>query len=66
MPKPGPKTPWQRRAKYQRARCLERQKPCQGENLAAADAFARAIGRPLNHLLTIKFHDDEPRKGFAQ
>lgn len=55
--KPGPKTPWQRRVRYNRARCVERLKPTQIENLTAADAFAGTLKTPLNGFLTIKFSE---------
>jgi hypothetical protein len=53
--KPGPKSDWWLRARYQRARCVERLKPIQIENLSTADAFARWIGRPLNCFVTVRF-----------
>ena len=53
--KPGPRGDWQLRARYQRARCVARLKPNQIQNLAAADAFARWIGRPLNCFVTVRF-----------
>jgi hypothetical protein len=53
--KPGPKVPWQRRARYLRARCVERLKPNQIEELGVAYAFARWLGVPLNTCLTIRF-----------
>ena len=63
--KPGPRTPWQLRAKYQRARCFERLKPNQIENLAAADAFARWLGTPLNHFVTVHFgYQPNPKRIF--
>lgn len=55
--KPGPRTPWQLRARYQRGRCIARLKPNQIENLAAADAFASYMGNTLNGFLTIKFSE---------
>jgi hypothetical protein len=55
--KPGPKTPWQNRVRYSRAKCESRLKPTQIENLSAADAFARWRGRPLNTFVTIRFVD---------
>lgn len=55
MAKPGPKVPWQRRARYLRARCVERLKPNQVEELHAASAFARRLGVPLATFLTIRF-----------
>ncbi len=55
--KPGPKTPWQKRARYNRAKCELRLKPSQIENIVTADAFASRIGRPLNGFLTIKFSE---------
>ena len=48
---------WQLRVKYQRARCIERLKPNQIENLAAADAYASYTGNALNGFLTIKFSE---------
>jgi hypothetical protein len=53
--KPGPRSPWQLRVRYQRSRCIERLKPNQIKNLSAADAFARRRGTPLNHFVTITF-----------
>ncbi len=53
--KPGPRGAWQLRARYQRGRCVERLKPNQIQNLSAADAFARWIGRPLNCFVTVRF-----------
>jgi hypothetical protein len=55
--KPGPKTPWQRRVRYNRSRCLERLKPVQVVNLTEADAFAGTVNAPLNGFLTIKFSE---------
>ena len=55
--KPGPKTPWQRRVRYNRTRCIERLKPSQIENLTAADAFAGTLKAPLTGFLTIKFSE---------
>ncbi len=55
--KPGPKTPWQKRVRYNRARCLERLKPSQIQNLTEADFFSRSINAPLNGFLTIKFSE---------
>jgi hypothetical protein len=66
MSKPGPKTPWHRRVRYRRARCLKRLKPCQVENLSAADAFARQSGKPLNQFLTVRFEGDAGRAPFAR
>jgi hypothetical protein len=57
--KRGPKTPWQNRAAYNRARCIKRLKPGQVENLASADAFAAYEGTGLNGWLTIKFASTE-------
>ncbi len=57
--KRGPKGAWQNRAKYNRAKCELRLKPCQIQNLAAADAFASAIGKGLSCFLTIKFSEFE-------
>jgi hypothetical protein len=54
---PGPKTPWEKRVRYNRAKCETRLKPCQIQNLAAADAFASRIGKTLNGYLTIKFSE---------
>ncbi len=51
----GPKTAWQNRVGYNRAKCELRLKPCQIQNLAAADAFASGLGKRLNCFLTIKF-----------
>jgi hypothetical protein len=63
--KRGPKTPWQNRAAYNRAKCELRLKPCQIENLAAADAFASGIGKRLNCFLTLKFSEiDAPLQAF--
>lgn len=55
--KRGPKTAWQNRAQYNRAKCELRLKPCQILNLAAADAFASKINQPLNCYITIKFSE---------
>lgn len=63
--KPGPPTPWQLRARYQRARCIERLKPNQIESLAAADMFARWRGTPLNQFVTIHFREQpDPKRNF--
>jgi hypothetical protein len=66
--KPGPKTPWQKRARYNRAKCAMRLKPSQVQNLTMADAFASRIGKRLNGFLTVKFSEsghplDEFRAG---
>ena len=53
--KSGPKTPWQNRVRYNRARCVERLKPSQIQNLASADAFSDRRGYKLNTFVTIKF-----------
>ncbi len=53
--KRGPKTAWQNRAAYNRARCIERLKPGQVQNLCAADSFATLSGTGLNGWLTVKF-----------
>jgi hypothetical protein len=53
--KRGPKTAWQNRAAYNRARCIERLKPVQVENLCAADRFASLNGTGLNGWLTVRF-----------
>ncbi len=58
--KRGPKTTWQNRVQYNRAKCELRLKPCQIHNLAAASAFASGIGKLLNCFLTIKFSEIEP------
>ena len=55
--KRGPKTAWQNRVRYNRAKCKERLKPCQIQNLTAADAFASFNGKLLNCFLTIKFSE---------
>lgn len=55
--KRGPKTPWQNRVRYNRAKCEDRLKPCQIQNLAAADAYASWTGRRLNYFLTVKFSE---------
>ena len=55
--KPGPKTQWQRRVRYNRARCIERLKPSQIVNLTTADVFAGRLGTPLNGFLTIKLSE---------
>jgi hypothetical protein len=57
--KRGPKTAWQNRVGYNRAKCELRLKPCQIQSLAAADAFASGISKPLNCFLTIKFSEIE-------
>lgn len=63
--KPGPRAAWQLRARYQRARCVERLKPNQIESLAAADAFAQWRGTPLNRFVTIHFHEQpNPKRIF--
>ena len=63
--KPGPRTPWQLRARYQRARCIKRLKSNQIESLAAADMFARWRGTPLNWFVTIHFHEQpDPQRNF--
>jgi hypothetical protein len=56
--KRGPKTPWQNRVHYNRAKCEARLKPSQIENLTAADAFAVQMGKPLHGYLTIKFSEN--------
>lgn len=53
--KRGPKTAWQNRVVYNRARCMERLKPGQVRNLIAADAFATMKNTRLNGWLTVKF-----------
>jgi hypothetical protein len=53
--KRGPKTPWQRRARYLRRRCPERLKPNQIADLCAADGFARWQGFSLNYFATLRF-----------
>lgn len=55
--KRGPKRAWQNRAQYNRAKCELRLKPCQIQNLAAADAFASKIKQRLNCYITIKFSE---------
>jgi hypothetical protein len=55
--KRGPKTAWQNRAHYNRAKCELRLKTCQIQNLAAGDVFASRIGKRLNCFLTIKFSE---------
>ena len=55
--KPGPKTAWQNRVHYNRAKCTHRLKPSQIENLTSADTFASLIGTRLNGFLTIKFSE---------
>lgn len=63
--KPGPRTPWQNRVRYNRAKCEKRLKPSQIENLAAADMFARWLGTPLNRFVTIHFHGQpDPKRNF--
>jgi hypothetical protein len=64
--KPGPKGYWWLRARYQRARCVERLKPIQVENLAAADAFTRWIGKPLNCFVTVRFLETVDPKAFFE
>ena len=64
--KRGPKTAWQKRVRYNRANCKERLKPCQVQNLTAADAFASFNGKLLNCFLTIKFSEfAEPLQAFC-
>jgi hypothetical protein len=53
--KRGPKTAWQNRAAYNRARCVERLKPGQVQNLYGADSFATLSRTGLNGWLTVKF-----------
>ncbi|MEP6826596.1 MAG: hypothetical protein ABJA10_00830, partial [Aestuariivirga sp.] len=55
--KPGPKTPWQRRMRYNRSRCVVRLKPSQIKKLAEADVFAGTLKTPLNGFVTIKFSE---------
>ena len=55
--KPGPKTPWQNRVRYNRERCLKRLKPSQIQNLTEADFFSGSCNAPLNGFLTIKFSE---------
>ena len=55
--KPGPKTPWQCRTRYNRSRCARRLKPSQIDNLTAANVFAGRLKTPLNGFLTIKFSE---------
>ena len=63
--KPGPRTPWQLRARYQRGRCIAHLKPNQIESLAAADTFARWRGTPLNQFVTIHFREQpDSKRGF--
>ena len=57
--KRGPKTAWQDRIGYNRAKCELRLKPFQIQNLGAANAFASGSGKPLNCFLTIKFSEIE-------
>src|SRR5437868_14953293 len=54
MAKRGPRTPWQERTRYLKARCPDRLKPNQVAELLAADAFARWQGFPLNAFATIR------------
>jgi hypothetical protein len=53
--KRGPKTALHKRVGYNRARCVERLKPGQVENICAADSFATLTGTALCSWLTIKF-----------
>jgi hypothetical protein len=65
--KRGPKTAWQNRVAYNRAKCEVRLKPCQIQSLAAADAFASFYGKRLNYFLTIKFSEIEaPLQAFRE
>jgi hypothetical protein len=57
--KRGPKTALHKRVGYNRARCVERLKPGQVENICAADSFATLSGTGLNGWLTIKFASTE-------
>jgi hypothetical protein len=57
--KRGPKTIGGKRTVYNRARCIERLKPVQVENLCAADVFAASNGTALNGWLTVKFETPE-------
>jgi hypothetical protein len=48
---------WQKKARYQRRRCLERLRPWQIENLFEADHFAQCLGLPLNTFVSVSWQN---------
>lgn len=53
MTRPGRKTPWQVRARYQRKKCPNRLRPWQVQAMFDADYTARLAGWPLNAFITV-------------